>query len=239
VSSGKPRGFHSPCLGTGSAVGRRAVRKTVLCVAWFAYFLLFIIIPFFVVLLDLLYSNPRVLHSVCSSPVPLRGRSEWAAARSLLPTEISASGVRSAVTPQTDGPGSVVMAGYWPRAETFPLSCPSQKGGRFDCTRERSEWHRSRSHPLISISELLPETWPVVPISAKNPPIYCGRSGNKTKPKTPETTSPAGTQPGAGSCSWVPVLTCHGSVFPSKPEVTVKKRKNSGSHECFRRRNRA
>jgi len=69
--------FHKFCdrsMETGCAVGRWAVRETVLCIICFAYplleVLLLLFIPFFVVLLKCLYLNPQVLFFVCSPSHP-------------------------------------------------------------------------------------------------------------------------------------------------------------------------
>jgi len=65
--------FRDCCLGTGWAVGDRAVRKVVLHIACFAYFVVVVVIMIissFVVLLYCLYLNPRVLPFDHSPPHP-------------------------------------------------------------------------------------------------------------------------------------------------------------------------
>ena len=61
--------FHGRCLGTGCLVGCWVVRKIVSCITFFAYSFI-IIIHFFVVLLNCLYLDPRVLLSVHPPPQP-------------------------------------------------------------------------------------------------------------------------------------------------------------------------
>ena len=68
--------FRDCCSGTSCAVGHQAGRKIVLCIACSAYSVtIAVIIPSFVVFLDCLYPNPRVLLFVHSPPHPVgRGR---------------------------------------------------------------------------------------------------------------------------------------------------------------------